>query len=253
MSQNPEVQQTLDDAVSEVLGLLTGLDLTYEPELDRYRAITRALNRALRANALESEWSYYASTLNLGPVVAGTREMLLTNIQRPRIVNDDAVRLTDADGHVQVWAYFLPRDALHKYEGQTGLWCSITQTALQFSRKFHTWENGWSVVVPIMREPVMFRLPATGRPVSSAIRKQLIDFPYPDVVVARAAYMYAQTDPVMQPRVQTLEGGYKDLMYQIIERDTSITDTPYQNSFTLPLENGLVPAGEYHRHPHSDF
>ena len=88
---------------------------------------------------------------------------------------------------------------------------------------------------------------------SSAIRKQLIDFPYPDVIVARAAYFYAQTDPVMQPRVQTLEGGYKDLMYQIIERDTSISDTPYQNSFTLPLENGLVPVGERHRHPHSDF
>jgi hypothetical protein len=72
------------------------------------------------------------------------------------------------------------------------------------------------------------------------------------VIVARAAYMYAQTDPVMQPRVQTLEGGYKDLMYQLIERDTSISDTPYMNSFILPLENGLVPAGESHRHPHAD-
>lgn len=253
MSQNPEVQQTLDDAVAEVLGLLTGLDLTYEPELDRYRSITRALNRALRANALESEWSCYASTLDLGPVVAGGKEMSLTDMQRPRIVNDDAVRLVDNDGHAQVWAYFLPRDALHKYEGQTGLWCSVTQTSLQFSRKFHTWENGWRVIVPIMREPVMFRLPTPGRPVSKAIRAQLIDFPYPDVVVARAAYMYAQTDPVMQPRAQTLEGGYKDLMYQVIERDTSITDTPYQNSFTLPIENGLVPVGQVHRHPHSDF
>jgi len=36
-----EVRLTLDEAVAEVLGLLTGLDLTYEPELDRYRAITR--------------------------------------------------------------------------------------------------------------------------------------------------------------------------------------------------------------------
>jgi len=253
MSQNAEVQQTLDEAVAETLALLTGLDLTYEPELERYRSITRCLNRALRANALENEWSYYASTVNLGPVVAGSKVMSLTAIQRPRIINDDAVRLVDSDGYAQVWAYFLPRDALHKYEDRTGLWCSIQQTSLLFSRPFHTWENGWSVVVPVMREPVMFRLPAPTRPVSTAIRKQLIDFPYPDVIVARAAYMYAQTDPVMQPRVQTLEGGYKDLMYQVIERDTSISDTPYLNSFTLPLENGLVPTGQSHRHPHSDF
>jgi hypothetical protein len=253
MSQNPEAQQTLDDAVAETLALLTGLDLTYEPELERYRSITRALNRALRANALENEWSYYADTVDLGPVVAGGQTMPLTNVQRPRIVNDDAVRLVDSDGLAQVWAYFLPRDALHKYSDRAGLWCSITQDSLQFSRKFQAWENGWKVVLPIMREPVMFRLPTPGRPVPTAIRKQLIDFPYPDVIVARAAYMYAQTDPVMQPRVQTLEGGYKDLMYQIIERDTSISDTPYMNSFTLPLENGLVPTGQTHRHPHSDF
>ena len=250
---NPEVQQTLDESVMETLALLTGLDLDYQPELDRYRAITRALNRALRANALEQEWSYYATTLDLGPVVQGSKELLLTNTQRPRIVNDDAVRLVDGAGYAQVWAYFLPRDALHKYEDRTGLWCSITQTSLLFSRPFHTWENGWRVILPVMREPVMFRLPAPGKPVNSSIRRQLIDFPYPDVIVARAAYMYAQTDPVMQPRVQTLEGGYKDLMYQVIERDTSISDTPYMNSFTLPLENGLVPTGERHRHPHSDF
>jgi len=250
---NPEVQQTLDESVMETLALLTGLDLDYQPELDRYRAITRALNRALRANALEQEWSYYATTLDLGPVVQGSKELLLTNTQRPRIVNDDAVRLVDGAGYAQVWAYFLPRDALHKYEDRTGLWCSITQTSLLFSRPFHTWENGWRVILPVMREPVMFRLPAVGKPVNSSIRRQLIDFPYPDVIVARAAYMYAQTDPVMQPRVQTLEGGYKDLMYQVIERDTSISDTPYMNSFTLPLENGLVPTGERHRHPHSDF
>lgn len=250
---NPEVQQTLDDAVAEVLGLLTGIDLTYEPELDRYRAITRALNRALRANALENEWSVYASTLTLGPAVEGGQEMLLSAVQRPRIINDDAVRLVDADGVPQVWAYFLPRDAIHKYRTSKGLWCSITQLSLLFSRPFTSAEAGLQVVVPVMREPVMFRLPATGRPVSQAIRKQLIDFPYPDVIVARAAYFYAQTDPVMQPRAQTLEGGYKDLMYQLIERDTSISDTPYMNSFTLPLENGLVPVGEVHRHPHADF
>jgi hypothetical protein len=249
---NVEVQQTLDEAVTEVLGLLTGLDLTYEPELDRYRAITRTLNRALRANALENEWSWYASTMSLG--AAFGQEMMLPVEQRPRIVNDDAVRLVDwVTGQPQVWAYFLPRDALHKYSDRSGLWCAITQLSLLFSRPFTSAETELEVIIPVMREPVMFRLPVIGKPVSTAIRKQLIDFPYPDVVVARAAYMYAQTDPVMQPRVQTLEGGYKDLMYQLIERDTSITDTPYQNEFILPLENGLVPAGERHRHPHSDF
>jgi hypothetical protein len=246
MSQNPEVQQTLDDAVAEVLGLLTGLDLTYEPEFDRYRAITRALNRALRANALESEWSYYASTLNMGPAVAGTQEVLLSTTQRPRIINDDAVRLVDADGHPQVWAYFLPRDALHKYAGQNGLWVSITQLSLLFSRKFQDWEGQFEVVVPVMREPAMFRLPTPGKPVSSAIRRQLIDFPYPDVIVARAAYMYAQTDPVMQPRVQTLEGGYKDLMYQIIERDDRNTDNTYLTPFEIPVTGELRGDGMVH-------
>jgi hypothetical protein len=73
------------------------------------------------------------------------------------------------------------------------------------------------------------------------------------VIIARAAWNYAQTDPVMQPRAQTLEANYKDLMYQLIERDTSHTDTPYENSFILPLENGLVPiAWESHRHPHAE-
>ena len=250
---NTEVQLTLDDAVAEVLGLLTGLDLTYEPELDRYRAITRQLNRALRANALENEWSYYASTLEVGVANEGEREMLLPSNKRPRIVNDDAVRFTDADGHVQEWAYFLPRDALHKYEGANGLWCSITARSLLFSRAFHSGETGLTAVVTVMREPTMFRLPPTNKSVSSSIRKQLIDFDFPDVVIARAAYYYAQSDPVMQPRVQTLEENYKDLMYQLVERDTSHTDTPYLNSFTLPLENGLVPMGTSHPHPHADF
>jgi hypothetical protein len=249
---NPEVQLTLDDAVAEVLGLLTGLDLTYEPELDRYRAITRQLNRALRSNALEQEWSYYASTLEIGAAVEGARELLLPSSKRPRIINDDAVRFTDADGHVQRWAYYLPRDALHKYEDRNGLWCSITRRGLFFSRPFHSGEEGLVAVVSVMREPTMFRLPPTGKAVPSAIRKQPVDFDYPDVIIARAAYYYAQTDPVMQPRAQTLEESYKNLMYQLIERDTSISDTPYMNSFTLPIENGLVSVDTYHRHPHSD-
>jgi hypothetical protein len=146
----------------------------------------------------------------------------------------------------------LPRDALHKYGDRAGLWCSVTRRALLFSRPFFNAEAGLEIFVPVMREPRMFRLPGPGVTVPKAIRKQLIDFPYPDAIVAKAAWYYAQTDPVMQPRAQTLEESAKDLMYQLVERDTSNTDMPYTNTFTLPLENGLVSSGEYHRHPHAD-
>ena len=249
---NSEVQLTLDEAVQEVLGQLTGLDLTYEPELDRYRAITRQLNRALRNNALDNEWSYYASTLLLGQVSAGEREVALPNNLRPRIVNDDAVRLVDGEGRTQRWAYLLPRDSLHKYEDRRGLWCAVTRQSILFSRPFFEEEDGLEVHIPVMREPRMFRLPEKTKTVPNAIRKQLIDFPYPDTIIARAAYYYAQTDPVMQPRAQTLESAYKDSMYQLIERDTSHTDTPYENTFLVPVQSGLVPIGFEHRHPHSE-
>ena len=91
----------------------------------------------------------------------------------------------------------------------------------------------------------MFRLPVQGKTVPNTVHKQSIDFPYPDVIIARAAWYYAQADPVMQPRAQTLEEGYKDLMYQLIERDTNHTETPYQNAFTLPIQSGLVDESGY--------
>ena len=52
---NANVDLTLDEAVGEVLGLLTGMELAYDPQFDRYRTVTRFLNRALRQNALEHE------------------------------------------------------------------------------------------------------------------------------------------------------------------------------------------------------
>jgi hypothetical protein len=250
---NPEVTLTLDDAVAEVLGLLTGLDLEYDPEQDRYRAITRQLNRALRAIALENEWSYYASTQQIGTAAEGGQSLRLTSSQRPRIVNDDAVRLIDEDGITKVWAYFLPRDAIHKYANKKGLWVAITQLDLLFSRPFYDYEDGWTVEVPIMREPIMFRLPETGEVVEDHIRNQEVDFSYPDLVTARAAYFYAQTDPVMQPRVQTLEADYKSLMYQLIERDIRHTDTPFYNEYLLPLENGLIHQTVPEPWPHSNY
>lgn len=251
-SMSPELTMTLDEAVAEVLGLLTGLDLTYEPELDRYRAIARQLNRSLRSNALEQEWSWYSSLLSLGTVSEGNVDMLLPTGQRPRIINDDAVRLLDSEGAVVKWAYFLPRDALHKYELRNGLWCSVTRKTLQFSRPILLEEAGLEVVLPVMREPTMFRLPETGKTVPSTVRKQQLDFPYPDVITTRAAFYYAQTDPVMQPRVPTLEEGYKDVMYQVIERDTANTETPYSNTFSLPIESGLINESGY-RPPLADF
>lgn len=251
---NSEVNLTLDDAVQEVLGLLTGLDLTYDPQLDRYRVITRQLNRALRANALEHEWSYYSATVSIGSAVEGVSAMVLPEDNRPRVINDDAVRLVDEYDQIRQWAYFIPRDALHKYGGrQGGLWAAYVRGTVLFSRAFYAYEEGWDVQLPVMREPTMFRLPATGEEVDEEIRLQPIDFPYPDVVILRAAFYYAQTDPVMQPRVQTIEAQYKDLMYQIIERDDRNTDSPYLNEFFVPVMNGITPSGYAdHSHPHSD-
>lgn len=249
---NVETRLTLDDAVAEVLGLLTGLDLTYEAEFDRYRAITRQLNRALRANALEQEWGYYATELNIGNVSEGERELLLPSNSRPRIINDDAVRLKFEDRTVK-WAYFLPRESLSKYEGRPGLWCSVVRQSIEFSRPFSHEENGLTAHLPVMREPRMFRLPPTGAEVAKSIRNQFVDFDYPDIVIARAAYYYAQTDPVMQPRVQTLENDYKDLMYQVMERDSRNTDMPFMNDFRLPIDNAVITVDGGHWHPHSDY
>jgi len=236
---NPETELTLDDAVQEVLGLLTGLDLEYAPEKDRYRSITRQLNRAMRATALENEWSYYSSTRSAGTAQKGESRVRLPDTLRPRITDDDAVRLTDDGDVVRVWAYFLPRSAVHKYYYRPGLWVALENRWLIFSRPFNDHEDGMQIHVPVMREPVMFRLPEIGEEVPDSVRNQTVDFDYPDLVISRAAYFYAQSDPVMQPRVQQLEMDYKTLMYQLIERDTRHTESPYVNTFVLPLQNGL--------------
>lgn len=252
-SINPELTLTLDDAVGEVLSGLYGIDLEYDPQYDRYRSITRQLNRAMRDVALEKEWSYFASTQSVGVAVEGVSIVAIPNTMRPRMTGDDAVRLVDADGQIRAWAYFLPRDAIHKYGGRAGLWVANLKGALQFSRGFHTAEEGLDIQVPVMREPQMFRLPEVGAEVDAEIREQPIDFAYPDIVIARAAYLYAQTDPLLQPRVQTLDAQYKDRMYQVIERDDRNTDSPYLNDFFVPVVSGIVGDGYLaHNHPHSD-
>lgn len=251
---NPELGLSLDEAVGEVLSSLYGIDLAYDSSMDRYRAIVRKLNKALRDVALEHEWSYYATTTSVGAVVADASMVTLTNTQRPRMTGDDAVRLVDTDDQVRTWAYFLPRDAIHKYGGRPGgLWVAYDRDRLIFSRRFRDDEAGLDIQVPIMRAPVMFDLPAEGTPVDAATRAQLIDFPYPDLVVARAMYLYGQTDPVVQPRVQSLDAEYKDRMYQLIERDDRNTDSPFLNDFFVPVVNGLGGSGYVdHNHPHAD-
>jgi hypothetical protein len=179
---------------------------------------------------------------------------------RPRIINDDAVRLVNDEGRAVVWAYFLPRDALHKYPIQAGLWCAHTRQNLEFSRAFYTAEEDLEIHVPVMREPVMFRLPAQPEDptaplvtVPKEVREQLVDFDYPDLVVRRAAYFYAQTNPLMQPRVQTLEANYKELMYALVERDTRNTDTPYQNEWTLGILSDATTHQIYSHTPSANW
>lgn len=257
---NVEVQMNLDECVNEVLGMLTGQELRYRAEYDRYRAITRQINRALRANALEREWSYYSSLEDVGTVRAGVQDVHLRASVRPRIIGDDSVRLCDDNGRPVVWAYILPRDAIEKYPARRGLWVSTTRQALHFSRPFQQHEEGLHIQVPVMREPRMFRLPE--QPVNpeeplvdvpEEIRQQLLDFDYPDAVLYRAAYYYAQTDPLAQPRAQTLENEYKSVFYALNERDDRSTDSPFLNEYAVPIEGGITDVSyqDWH-HPHSD-
>lgn len=257
---NPEVVMTLDECVAEVLGLLTGLELNYEPEQDRYRNVTRQINRGLRANALEREWAYYASRETLGTAVPGMQDVTLRASLRPRIIGDDSVTLCRPDGTPVVWAYFLPRDAIEKYPSRRGLWCSVSRQSIHFSRPLSQHEAGLEIRLPVMREPRMFRLPPQPEdpnaelvPVPKEIREQELDFDYPDVVLMRAAFFYAQTDPVMQPRVQTLEAEYKNFYYALNERDDRNTDSPFQNEYAVPIQGSINDTSyqDYH-HPHAD-
>lgn len=258
---NPDVRVTLREAVDEVLALLTGLDLSYQPEQDRFQVITRFLNMALRRNALDLDWSYYASTEVVGVTTPGMQAILLRNSVRPRIMRDDAVVLVKGQNQNVIWASFLPRESLSKYRERKGLWVSIVRDELQFSRPLNKSEAGLTIKVPVLREPRMFRLPEQPEdpnvpsiPVPDTILGQEIDFDRPDLIIARAAYMYAQTDPVMQPRAQVLEAEYKDLYYQLVERDEKYTDAPYINTFNVPISSDIYGPSDprAHRHPHSD-
>lgn len=242
---------TLHQAVQDVIQNLVGLDVEYQPGEPRYSAVVRMLNRALKANALEHEWSYYSSVRSLGNVSAGQKSVIISSTVRPRIIGDDAARLL-RDGVVVEWAYFLPRSALHKYVGRQGLWCASTKNGIDFSRPFTSSEDGLELQIPVMREPMLFTVPELGAELDDPALLQEVDFSNADLIIGRAMYYYAQTDPVMQPRVQTLESDYKDLMYQLIERDENHTDAPYLNDFMVPMIGSLQDATTYGHHPHAD-
>lgn len=241
---NPDVTMTLEEAVEDVLSILTGQELQYDPTMDRFRTITKHLNRALRSMALESEWSYYNTVITLPLAGAGLDLVFdIPTTFRFRVISDDAVRVVNADGDPVAWAYFLPRDALHKYRNRSGLWASVTRNVLELNRALAaaaTDLDDYHLELPVQREPIPFRLPddPTVAP-DPAVLAQELDFDFPDVVIARAAWLYAQTDPLFQPRVQTLEEQYKDMMYQLIERDTAFTDTPDQNEILVPVQNDI--------------
>lgn len=299
---------TLDEAVGEVLNYLTGSDLHYIAELDRYRSLTRTLNRALRLVATEHEWSCYSSIEDMGVLSLGQTEIVHRRSRRPRIILDDSVRLVDDANNIHEWAYILPRESTHKYQGRTGLWVSSTENRLTFSRPIQAKEEGLRAIVPVMREPRQLMIPASydsiedldadgeedplvlekivqlrnfhnpdiveewviddsaapyiyTSPESSLaklgltpaqVRNQKIDHSFPDLIVLKAAFLYAGTDPVMQPRVQTLEGQYKQLFYALTERDTNHTDDPFRNDFVVPIQGSLRDEQRNHAHPHAD-
>ena len=141
-----------------------------------------------------------------------------------------------------------------------GLWVSVTRQSLHFSRPFQSHEQGLRIQVPVMREPKMFRLPEQPEtdegelvPVPTEIREQLLDFDYPDLIIARATYYVAASDPVMQPRAQTLKDEYTQLYYSLNERDDRNTDAPFLNEFNVPIEGDIFDTGFWPGHqPHAD-
>jgi hypothetical protein len=179
--------------------------------------------------------------------------------KRVRQTSDDAVRMVDSEGEPLAWAYFIPRDALHKQRHQPGWWVSVVRNTLQFSAPLPYVEDQYWIKVPVMREPYRFVIPASpadsGDPLPEFDpdeRAKAVDFHYPDIIVARAAYMYSLTDPVIQPRAQTLQAEYKDLMYQAIERDDRYTDSPLQNNFIVPVQNGIYGESSFSLNPVAD-
>ena len=102
--------------------------------------------------------------------------------------------------------------------------------------------------------PPQPKLPNQAQPaIPTSLLTQEIDFDYPDLVIAKAAYFYAQSDPVEQPRVQQLDQEYKSLFYALNEQEDRSTDLPFLNEFTVPIQGNIYDTSSWDmHHPHSD-
>lgn len=244
------ITMSLREAVNEVHNILTGLDLVYEDRFDIFHATVRQLNRSLRTVALEDEWAWYTEDVDGGTTTVGQTTVELDAAYRPRITQDDAVRLVNSDGLVVRWAYYLPRESLGKYLYRPELRVASTRNQLLFNRPLQQAEAGLGVVIPAMREPRQTRLPESGNRLSDAELSRALDCEHPDLVVAHAAWQISMSNPLYQPRAQTLEGAYSDLKYALMERNTNHSDSPLRNNFTPSYGDPYL--GMSHNHPHSD-
>ena len=244
------VSMSLKDAVNEVHNILTGLDLTYEDRYDVFHATVRQINRSLRSVALEDEWAWYTEDADLGTTTEGQTEVDLMASYRPRVQQDDAVRLVNSDGHVVVWAYYLPRDSLNKYLYKPELRVAFVRNQIVFSRPIQLYESGLQIIVPAMREPRQTKIPDPGQRMTDAELNRALDFEYPDMIIAHAAWQISMSNPVYQPRAQTLEEGFKEYKYSLTERNTNHSDSPLRNNFVPSYGDPYLTTP--HRHPHSD-
>lgn len=244
------VQLGLSEAVNEIHNILTGLDLQYEDRMDVFHATVRQVNRSLRQVALEDEWAWYVEEVDAGTSAEGMTEVELHSSYRPRVQQDDSVRLVNSDGITLYWAYYLPRDSLNKQMYRPELRVAFTKNVITFSRPLQRFESGLSIIVPAMREPKQTRIPESGQRLSTADLARAIDAEYPDLIVAHAAWKMAMSNPVYQPRSQTLEEEFNDLKYALTERNTNHSDSPMRNTFVPSYGDPYLAIP--HGHPHSD-
>lgn len=241
---------SLTEAVAEVQHILTGLNLSYDDRYDIFHATVRQLNRSLRHVSLEDEWGWYVEEVNAGLSVEDQTTIELDSTYRARILEGDAVRLVNDDGLPVIWAYYLPRDSLSRHTYRPELRVSVTRNEISFNRPLLASEAGYTIMVPAMREPAQTNIPSSGEKLTTAQLNRALDTEYPDMVVAHAAWQMSMSNPVYQPRAQTLEDAYNDLKYALIERNTNHSDSPLRNTFVPSYGDPYLSLP--HNHPHSD-
>lgn len=245
------VSISLREAVAEVHNILTGLDLSYDDRYDIFHACVRQLNRSLRTVALEEDWGWYADDLLLGVVSEGDQTFSVPPNVRLRVRQDDAIRLVDPATKKTVrWAYFLPRDSLSKYWAAPELRAAFVRNNVVLSRPLLAREEGLEVWATVMREPRQTTIPDSGTKIPDADLSRPLDFENPDMVIAHAAWQMSLSNPLYQPRAQTLEDVYNNFKYALTERDSDHSDSPMQNSFTPSYGDPFIAM--HHPHPHSD-